>query len=173
MGDKKRIHRSDIYRKYIFDEMAKEIYRDNKKSYKDKKHKAKYLKHYVNSLSDRKAKKLCCSISWDVKDRGYGFVSRGPEHWIIENIDISKIFISPINNDIDAYLLRNEWSLERIAKDKDICGCKEFEKIGHIHSRSLALVAERVGDKYFIVDGNHRAIKLACSGQTRFELIFY
>lgn len=172
MSDKK-IHKSDIYRKYIFDEMTKKIYQDNKKSYKDKKRKIKRLKHYVDSISDRKAKKLCCSISWDVKDRGYGFVSRGPEHWMIETIDISKIFISPINRDIDEYLFRNEWSLERITKDKEICGHKEFEKMGHIHSRSLTLIAERIGDKYYIVDGNHRAIKLACQGQIKFELIFY
>ena len=168
-----RIHRSDIYRKYIFDEMTKKIYRDNRKLYKDKKHKVKRLKHYIDSLSDRKAKKLCCSLSWDTKDRGYGYVSRGPEYWTIDEIDISKIFISPINRDVDEYLLRNEWSLERIAKDKDICGRKEFEKTGHIHTRSLSFIAERIGDKYYVVDGNHRAIKFACHGQTKFKLIFY
>lgn len=168
----KKITKSDIYRKYIFDEKSKKINRKEKDS-KNIKRKFKNLKRYVDSLSDRKAKKLCCDLSWNAKDRGYGFVSRGPKHWIIENIDISKIFISPINNSIDPYLRRNDWSLERIAKDNDICSHKEFENVGHIHTRSLTLIAEKKGDEYYIVDGNHRAIKLACNGKREFMLIFY
>lgn len=169
----KIIYRSDVYRKYIFDEMAKKICRDNKKSYRDKKHKIRHLKRYTDSISNYKAKELCRDYSWDAKDRGYGFISRGPRHWTIKDIDISKIFISPIKGDIDMYLSKNEWSLERITKDKDICKHKEFEKIGDIYYRSLTLIADKKEDRYYIVDGNHRAIKLACRGKRKFRLIFY
>ena len=157
-----KIKKSDVNRKYVFDEMSKRT----KRSIED-------LEHYVDSLDDHKAEQLCGKCSHYRKNGVYGFISRGPEKWTIKTVNISKIYVRGINNHVNHFLSRNGWWLENISKDKSIPKLGEFKKHGDIHHRSMSLIAHKVGGKYGIVDGNHRAIKLACSGHKEFKLIFY
>lgn len=157
-----KLNKIDIHRKYLFDEMSKET----KNNLED-------LEHYVDSLDDEKVKKLCRRYSHSRKNFVFRFISRGPKRWIMKNVDISDIYVRSINSRVNGFLSRNGWSLKKIAKDRRIPKLKEFKKRGKIHSRSLALIAHKKGDKYKLVDGNHRAIKLACDGKKEFKLIFY
>jgi len=157
-----KIRKSDVHRKYVFDEMSK----NSKRSLED-------LEHYVDSLDDHKAEHLCNKCSHSRKNGVYGFISRGPEKWTMKTVSISKIYVRGINNSVNHYLSRNGWWLENISKDKSIRKVGEFKKHGDIHQRSRSLIAHKVGEKYGIVDGNHRAIKLACNGEKEFKLIFY
>ena len=157
-----KIRKSDVHRKYVFDEMSK-----------DKKCNIEELEHYVDFLDDIEAEKQCSKCSHSRKNGVYSFISRGPEKWIVKTVDISKIHVGGINNSVNHYLSRNGWWLENIAKDKSILKLREFKKRGDIHNRSMSLIAHKVDGRYRIVDGNHRAIKLACSGHKEFELIFY
>lgn len=156
------IGKSDVHRKYIFDEMSK----NSKRSLED-------LERYVDSLDDHRAKELCSKCSHSRKNGVYGFISRGPERWIVKTVNISKIYVRGINDSVNHYLSRNGWWLENIAKDKHILKLGEFKKHGDIHHRSMSLIAHKVGGKYMIIDGNHRSVKLAGSGQKEFKLIFY
>lgn len=156
------IRKSDVHRKYVFDEMSK----TTKRSLED-------LEHYVDSLDDHTAEKLCSKCSHSRKNGVYGFISRGPEKWIVKTVGISKIYVRGINDSVNHYLSRNGWWLENIAKDKHILKLGEFKKHGDIHHRSMSLIAHKVGGKYGIIDGNHRAIKLGCSGHKDFKLIYY
>ena len=160
MSDK--IRKSDVYRKYVFDEMAKM-----------EKLSVENLERYVDSLDDHKAEKLCSYYSHSRKNGVYSFVSRGPKKWTVKTVDISNIRIRGINESVNHYLRRNGWWLENIGKDKSIPKLKEFKKHGHIHNRSKSLIAHKVRDKYIIIDGNHRAIKMSCGGKKEFELIYY
>lgn len=157
-----KIKKSDVYRKYVFDEMLKAT----KRSPED-------LEHYVDSLDDHKAEELCSKCSHSRKNGVYSFISRGPEKWIVKTVRISKIYVRGINSGVNGYLSRNGWWLENIANDKSIPKLKEFKRRGDIHPRSMSLIAHKVGGKYGIIDGNHRSIKLACSGHKEFKLIFY
>lgn len=157
----RKIKKSDVHRKYVFDEMSKTTGR----SLED-------LEHYVDSLDDHKADQLCSKCSHSRKNGVYGFISRGPEKWTVKTVHISKIFVRGINDDVNHYLSRNGWWLENIGKDKSIPKLREFKKHGDIHHRSMSLIAQKVGRKYRIIDGNHRAIKLACNGHKEFKLIF-
>lgn len=158
----KKISRGDIYRKYIFDEMA----RVTKMDIKD-------LEKYVDSLDDHKAKHLCSRCSHSRKNGVYRFISDGPEYWIVKTVNISKIYMGGINRRVNDYFIRNGWLLKNIVKDKSVHKHREFKKWGKIHHRSLSLIAYKRGSKYKIIDGNHRAIKMACEGKKEFELIFY
>lgn len=158
----KKISKGDVYRKYIFDEMARVT-----------KHSIEELEKYVDSLDDHKAKELCSRCSHSRKNSVYSFISKGPDHWIVKTHSISNIYVGTINARVNGYLNRNGWLLKNIGKDKDIRKLGEFKKWGEIHHRSLSFVAQKNGGKYRLVDGNHRAIKLACSGQKEFELIYY
>lgn len=133
----------------------------------------KDLEKYVDSLDDHKAEHLCSRCSHSRKNGVYRFISRGPDRWKIKTVDISKIFLGGINARINSYLSRNGWLLKNIAKDKGISKHSELKKWGDIHPRSLSLIAHKMRGKYKIIDGNHRAIKLACSGEKKFKLIFY
>lgn len=157
-----KIRKSDVHRKYIFDEMSKHT-----------KHSLEDLEHYVDSLDDDKAEQLCSKCSHSRKNGVYSFISRGPEKWKMKTINISKIYVRGINNSVNGVLKKNGWWLENIGRDKSIRKLREFKKHGDIHQRSMSLIAHKVGGKYGIVDGNHRSIKLACSGHKEFELIFY
>lgn len=156
------INKSDVYRKYIFDEMLK-----------TKKLGSEDLEHYVDSLDDHNAEMICRKYSHYRKNNVFSFILRGPKEWKIRNVDISKIYVKGINDKVNHYLSRNGWWLENICKDKSIYKLREFNKDGDIHQRSISLLAHKVRDKYGIVDGNHRAIKLACSGIKEFVLIYY
>ena len=157
-----KIRKSDVHRKYVFDEMSK-----------DKKCNLEDLEHYVDSLDDYEAEKQCSKCSHSRKNGVYSFISRGPEKWTVKTVDISKIYVKGINDSVNCYLKRNGWWLENIARDKSILKLKEFKRHGEIHRRSVSLIAHKVAGNYGIVDGNHRAIKLCCSGAKEFELIFY
>ncbi len=157
-----KIRKSDVHRKYVFDEMSK----NSKRSIED-------LERYVDSLDDHEAEKLCSRCSHYRKNGVYGFISRGPDKWRIKTVDISKIYVRGINNSVNHYLSRNGWWLENISRDKSIMKLGEFKKHGDIHRRSMSLIAQKTRGKYGIIDGNHRAIKLACNGHKQFELIYY
>lgn len=159
----KEISKSDVYRKYVFDEML----RTTKLSTED-------LEKYVDSLDDHKAKKLCQDLSHSRKNGVYRIISEGPERWTVKTVNISKIYMGGINRKInERYFARNGWLLKRIAKDKSVRKYREFQKWGDIHTRSVSLIAVKTGSSYKIIDGNHRSIKMACHGKKEFELIFY
>lgn len=158
----RQISRSDVYRKYVFDEMA----RTTKLTINE-------LEKYIDSLDGHRAKELCRHLSHSRKNGVYSFISEGPEHWTVKTVGISKIYMGGINHRVNEYFIRNAWLLKNIAKDKSIRKHKEFRKWGDIHNRSLSLIAHKIGSKYRVIDGNHRAVKLACDGRKEFELIFY
>jgi len=161
----KTISKGDVYRKYIFDELSKKI-KDSKK--------LEDLEHYVDSLSDHKAKKLCCKLSHSRKNPVYSFISRGPDQWLIENVKVSKIYMIGINHRVNQYLRENGMSLRKNSKDERIRKNKEFKKKGDIHPRCMTLIGQKMdGYRYRLIDGNHRAIKLACSGEKKIKLICY
>lgn len=159
----KKIDKDDVHRKYVFDEMAKKT-----------KYDIKDLEKYIDSLSDDQIKRLCRHLSHSRKNGVYRFIARGPKNWMIKTIDISDIYVRRLNNSVNGHLSRNHWSLKKISKDEKIPELKEFKKKGKIHHRSLTLIAHKKEDNiYKLIDGNHRAIKLACNGETKLKLIFY
>lgn len=158
----KKLDKNGVYRIYVFDEMAKKT----KRSLED-------LGNYVDSLDDDKIKGLCRHCSHSRKNGVYRFITRGPNRWTVKIVNISDIYVRGINSRVNGYLSRNGWSLKRISKDKDIRKLREFKRRGNIHSRSLSFIAHKKGDKYKLIDGNHRAIKLAYNGQKEFKLVFY
>lgn len=158
----KKLDKDKVYRIYVFDEIAK----------KTKRH-LEDLGHYVDSLDHDKVKELCRHCSHSRKNGTYRFISRGPNRWTVKVVNISDIYVRRINSNVNGYLSRNRWSLKKISKDKKIPKLREFKKRGNIHSRSLHFIAHKKGDMYKLIDGNHRAIKLACSGQKEFKLVFY
>jgi len=169
----KKIVKGDVYRKYVFDELSRKIngkYEDPK----DREQKFKELEHYVDSLNDHKAKKLCCHLSHLRRNPVYSFVKRGPEKWLVEDVKISKIYMISINHKVNSYLRDNFFSLKESSKDKRVRKHKEFGKKGDIHPRCLTLLAHRVdGYRFKLIDGNHRAIKLARDGEKKLRLIYY
>ena len=158
----KTISKGEVYRKYVFDEMARITKRTTEE-----------LEKYVDSLDDHKAKELCSRCSHSRKNSVYSYISKGPEHWIVKTKSISNIYVGVINARVNGYLNRNGWLLKNISKDKEICKLGEFRKWGDIHHRSLSFIAQKNGGKYRLVDGNHRAIKLVYSGQKKLKLIYY
>lgn len=158
----KKLDKNEVYRIYVFDEMAKKTGR----SLED-------LGHYVDSLDDDKIKELCCHCSHSRKNGVYRFISRGPNRWTAKIVNISDIYVRRINSNVNGRLSRNGWSLKRISKDKKISKLREFKRRGKIHSRNLSFIAHKKGNRYKLIDGNHRAIKLACCDQKEFKLVFY
>lgn len=158
----KKLNKIDVHRIYVFDEMAKKTKQD-----------LEDLEHYIDSLSDNKIKELCRKCSHRRKNGVYRFISQGPEYWTIKTVDISDIYVRRLNEKVNGHLSRNGWSLKKISEDSRIPKLREFKKCGKIYDRSMYLIAHKKGDRYKLIDGNHRAIKMACDGKKEFKLIFY
>ncbi len=156
------IHKIDVYKKYIFDEMSK-----------NKDYDIKDLEHFVNFLSGEQTRQLCKYLSYYRKNNVYDFISKGPEDWQKNIVSISNIDVGMIHVEVNHYLEQNNWSLKHIAKDKVICQLEEFKDQGGIHPKSLSFIAKKEGHRYRIIDGMHRIIMLACDSKDRFKLIYY
>jgi len=52
-----------------------------------------------------------------------------------------------------------------------ICNHDEFSSQGNINSKSL--IARKRGKKFEVIDGIHRAVRLACDGTKELELIYF
>ena len=156
------MNRNNVYRKYVLDEMSK-----------NKEYNIIDLENLVNSFSDEQIKQLCKYYSDYRKNSVFDFISRGPDNWKEDNIDISNIDVGKINIGINGYLGENSWSLKKIAKDKRICQHNEFKSQGDIHPKIASFIAKKANHRYIIVDGMHRIIRLSYDGKRRFKLIYY
>jgi hypothetical protein len=158
----KTIEKVSVYKKYIFGEMSK-----------NKKFGIEDLDHLVGSLSTSQAKLLCKYLSGFRNNQVYNFVKEGPDNWKVLIVDINNIYVDKVNNGVNALLEKNEWCLDKICLDKDISSHEEFKSQGKIDNRLMSFISKKVGNKYKIVDGIHRAIRLSCDGKKEFELIYY
>ena len=156
------MRKDSVYKKYIFGEMTK-----------IKECNIDHLEDFVNSLIDGQARILCKYLSHNRRNRVYDFISNGPDHWKVNDINISEIYIEKVNPTVNGYLERNDWSLEKISKDKDIHQHDEFKNQGPIDHKLLTFIAKKDGQEYKIVDGIHRIIRLSCDGERKFKLIYY
>ena len=157
----KVIKKTEVYKKYIFGEMSKH-----------KKYSLEDLDHLVKSLSASQSKLLCRYWSTYRKNSVYDFVKVGPDNWKVGIVNISDIFVEKVNESMNTLLEKNEWSLAKIVEDSEIGSHKEFESQGIIDDRLKILIAKKVGDKYKIVDGTHRIIRLGLDGEKEFEIIY-
>ena len=140
----------------------------------DKKSKFKNLgdlKDFVKTLETEQIYQLCQWLSAWRKNNLYNFISEGPNNWSVDKVHISDIKIKRVNDRVNPLLERHDYLLEKISQDEKICNHNEFKSQGNINSKSL--IAEKKGDKFEVVDGIHRAIRLACDDTKEFELIYF
>lgn len=157
------MRKGSVYKKYIFGEMTK-----------IKECNIDHLEAFVNSLNNDQARILCKYLSYNRKNNVYNYVSKGPDHWKVNDINISDIYVEKVNPLINPYLERNNWSLEKIADDRDISFHEEFQGGDvTIDNRLIVFIAKKIDRKYRIVDGIHRVIRLSCDGERKFKLIYY
>lgn len=160
------MHKVDIYRKYVFDEMSK-----------NKDYNIDGLESLVYSLNDEQAKQFCKFFSYYRKNNVYDFISKGPDDWKEDVVSISSIDVGKVNVVVNHFLEENGWSLKKICKDGLIGNNDEFKSQGDIHHRSLSFIAKEIVNgkyrRYKIIDGIHRSIKLTLDGKTKFKLIYY
>ncbi len=156
------MRKGNVYKKYILGEMTKV-----------KECNINHLEGFINSLNDDHARILCKYLSRQRKNRVYDFISKGPDNWRTDNIDISNIYVEKINPMINPYLERNDWSLKKISKDSNIALHDEFKSQGPVSPKILNFIAKKTGNGYKIVDGIHRIVRLSCDGKRKFKLIYY
>jgi hypothetical protein len=140
---------------------------------KNKEYSIADLELFVKSLDDYQAKQLCKYLSSYRRNRTYEFISKGPNDWKVNHIDISDIYVREVNHTVNSYLQKNDWSLKKIAEDANIHQLDEFKSQGHIDTKILSFISKRTGHGYMIVDGMHRIIRSACDGKKQFKLIYY
>jgi hypothetical protein len=158
----KVIGKVDVYKKYVFGEMSK-----------NKKYSIEDLDHLVGSFSASQSKLMCRYWSEYRKNRVYDFISRGPSNWKSLTVNIGNLCVEKINDSVNSLLEKNEWSLAKIVEDSEVGVHKEFESQGEIDQRLMIFIAKKIEDKYTIIDGIHRAIRLSCDGRKEFEIIYY
>lgn len=158
----RQMHKDDVYRKYVFDEMSR-----------NKEYSIVDLEHFVTSLEYGQAKQLCRYFSSYRRNCVYDFISKGPSNWRTSHVGISDIYVGDINRDVNCHLEKNDWSLKKIAEDTNICHIDEFKSQGFMDIKILSFIAKKNDREYTIVDGMHRIIRSACDGRKRFELIYY
>lgn|SRR3990167_7073360 len=151
-----------VFRKYVFDEMSK-----------NKEYSITDLEYFVKSLDDYQTKQLCKYLSNYRRNRTYEFISKGPNDWKVNHINISNIYVREVNHAVNSHLEKNDWSLKKIAEDTNIHQLEEFKSQGPIDTKILSFISKRTGNEYRIVDGMHRIIRSACDGKKQFKLIYY
>jgi hypothetical protein len=152
------VPKEKVFFKYVYDEMSK---------FKN----PEEVLAFIKTLNEDQISFLCnCLTNW--RDNGvYKFIADGPSSWEIVDVPISKIFIGEVNDTINPLLEKNDFHLEKIAQDKEICEHKEFEPQGEITSKTF--IAAKSGDTFKMKDGIHRIIRAACDGQKEFKLLCY
>jgi hypothetical protein len=152
--------RNFVLRRYATDEMSKF------KDFKD-------LQSFVGSLKPRHIRLFAKLLSKWRKNGVYKKIMQKTD-WHIATVDISQIFINGLSIDIRPIIEENGCLLANICGNQKVSNHKEFKSQGKIN-RKLFL-AERKGDMFQIIDGNHRIIRLACDGDfnedTSFMLMF-
>lgn len=156
------MHKDDVFRKYVFDEMSR-----------NKEYSIVNIERFVKSLDYDQAKQLCKYFSSSRRNCVYEFISKGPNNWRMSNVNISNIYVGDVNRKVDCYLERNNWLLKNIAEDVDIYQVDEFKSQGVIDTKILNFIAKKNDYEYTIIDGIHRAIRSVCDGKKRFKLIYY
>ncbi len=152
------MYKNEVRKKYVTDEMSKF------KNLGD-------LKDFVNTLEIEQMCQLCQWLSSWRKNNLCDFISKGPNNWSVKNVPISNIKVTRVNEEINPILEKHNYLLEKISQDKEICNHNEFKSQGNINSKSL--IARKRGDKFKVVDGIHRAIRLACDGTKELKLIYF
>lgn len=152
------MHKNEVLKKYVTDEMSKFNNLDD-------------LKDFVKTLETEEIYPLCQWLSSWRKNSLYDFISKGPNNWLVKNVHISSIKMTRVNDEINPLLEKHNYLLDKISHDKEICNHNEFKSQGNINSKSL--IARKKGDKFEVVDGIHRAIRLGCDGKKELELIYY
>ena len=158
----RQMHKDDVYRKYVFDEMSK-----------NKEYSMMDIECLVTSLNYDQAKQLCKYFSSLRRNCVYDFISKGPNSWQTTNVNISNIYVGDVNRQVNCYLERNSWLLGNIVEDKEICQIDEFKSKGPIDTKILNFIAKKNDYEYTIVDGIHRIIRSSLDGKKRFKLIYY
>jgi hypothetical protein len=151
------MHKNDLMKKYAIDEMSKF------KNIGD-------LEQFVNTLEAEQINRLCEWLSSWRKNSVFNDISAGPETWRTDKIHISNIKIKRVNEKVNPLLKRDDYMLEKISQDEEICNHDEFKSQGKINSKQFIAIKE--GDKFKLIDGIHRAVRLACDGTKEFELIY-
>jgi hypothetical protein len=152
------MHKNEVLKRYVTDEMSKF------KNLGD-------LKDFVKTLETEQIYQLC---QWLSSWRGnilYDFIPKGPNNWSVKNVHISNIEITSVKDEIDPLFEKHNCLLEKISQDKEIWNHNEFRSQGNINSKQFIAIKE--GDKFKVVDGIHRAIRLACDGTKEFKLIYF
>ncbi len=147
--------KNDVMKKHVTDEMSK---------FKN----FEALEEFVNTLQPAQICQLGQWLSSWRNNSVHGFICAGPAEWWVDKVHISKIKMTKINEKINPLLKEHGYLLEGISQDTQICN--KFERQGEIKSRSL--IAQKRGGKFEIIDGNHRAVRLACDCTKEFELIY-
>jgi len=152
------VHKEEVMRKYVIDEMSK---------FKD----FNEVRKFAKALSADQTSRLAEWLSTWRRNRIHDTILRGPDKWFVEYVDISSIKVTRVNEGVNSLLEKHAWRLESLLSDAAICQHAEFKDQSVIHSRSLIAVKE--GKDFFILDGIHRAVRLACDGCRRFELVYF
>ena len=156
------MRKDDVYRKYIFDEMSR-----------NKEYSIVDIEHLVTSLDYSQAKQLCRYFSTYRRNCVYDFISRGPNNWQTSTVNISNIYVGDVNREVNCYLEKNDWSLQKIVEDESIRQLDEFKSQGSIDVKILSFIANKDDYNYTIIDGMHRIIRSSCDGRKKFKLIYY
>lgn len=161
------MNKISVHRRYMLGELSK-----NKDVSLDE------FEKFVKNLDDDQIKLLSKHLSTSRKNRIYEYISKGPDHWRLNDIEIEKICVEKVNPTVNMLLERNQWSLLKIAGDKEISEHEEFKSKGDIDNRLQTFIAQKAKDinggyVYIVVDGIHRAISLACNGKKKFRMVYY
>lgn len=147
-----------VFKKYGLDEMSK--FRN-----------IEDLRDFLNTLDNQQIESLCDWLSKWRKNGIHQFINQGPQRWNVSDVHISHIQVGDINDRVNHLLQKNDYLLDAIAQDPEICGHDEFASQGDFELK--ALIAQKQGNMYLLKDGIHRAIRAACDGKVEFKLVYY
>jgi len=153
------MNKKEVIKKYVIDEMSK---------FKD----FNELKNFVNTLQDDQITHLAKQLSDWRKNSIYEYILNGPDKWSKKLVPISDICVTKVKDEMDSLFAKHNHELKRISEDKDICELSEFKNQGKIFDELKILIARKKENKFYIKDGIHRAVRLACNGKNEFELIY-
>jgi hypothetical protein len=146
----------NVLQKYLVDEMSK--FRDRRD-----------LRSFVESLDMGNLCLLCQQLSnWRKNEVATYLLGGG--NWVEESVSVATIKLPHINERVNDLLARHDWQLDRVAADPAVCGHEEFRDQGTMISD--VLLVKKVPDGFLVVDGAHRAVKLACDGQQQLPVIY-
>ena len=123
---------------------------------------------FVSSLKGQYEQMARILSVW--RENGVYDYIRSHVDWTEIQVDVKQITLGQMPAAAEL-LRRNDHRLDRVANDAELPLCPEFNNLDRPTPTRTRFISQKADNDYLLVDGTHRAVRMASEGVTSFSLL--